>query len=251
MKNAINSLLSLINLKLTRTQSVDAFAKQKMILASIAQDCKTIFDVGANSGSISLKYHQLFPNAKIHCFEPFPDSFKNLEEKALKTDALLANKIAVSNNAGTSTFYVNGKTATNSLLARPKKGKRYYPANAETEHKIEVNTSTLNLYTARQNIEHIDILKLDIQGGELNALKGAEDLLNTDSISIIYTEVMYIAHYDKSPLFHDIASFLAGFGYSLYNTYNNSVAPDGQLRQGDAIFLSPKTREKFESKNLI
>jgi hypothetical protein len=37
----------------------------------------------------------------------------------------------------------------------------------------------------------------------------------------------------------------------LYNTYNNSVAPDGQLRQGDAIFLSPKTREKFESKNLI
>lgn len=66
---------------------------------------------------------------------------------------------------------------------------------------------------------------------------------------MVYAEVMYIPHYEGSPMMHEIWSFLSEFGYSRFNTYQSadSVAPDGQLRQTDAIFFSPALRAKFET----
>ena len=49
------------------------WSKQKELLKNKAD---VIFDVGANRGDITLKYLTLFPNARIHSFEPFPDSYE-------------------------------------------------------------------------------------------------------------------------------------------------------------------------------
>ena len=83
MKKLINKCLKQIGIEvhgigyIKKLKSSDPkkneWAIQKKILHNNA---KIIFDVGANRGSTTLKYTSIFPKAKIHSFEPFPDSYK-------------------------------------------------------------------------------------------------------------------------------------------------------------------------------
>jgi Methyltransferase FkbM domain len=139
---------------------------------------------------------------------------------------------------------VNGYDATNSLLPRPSAGRRYYPKHAGPKETIEVEVITLDEFVAGTDMSAIDILKLDIQGGELMALRGAMRLLEAGNVSLIYTEVMFIPHYDGEPLFYEIWSFLEQFGYSLFDIYNTVTATNGQLRYGDALFVNRVVRSK-------
>ena len=59
--------------------------------------------------------------------------------------------------------------------------------------------STLDEYALSKGIQHIDILKMDVQGSELNVLKGAENLLKSNKIDIIYSEVWFKAAYEGQP----------------------------------------------------
>jgi hypothetical protein len=85
---------------------------------------------------------------------------------------------------------------------------------------------------------------MDIQGGELGALRGARGLLERGAIRVIFTEAMFVPHYEGAPLYHDLAAYLAGFGYSLYDLFLAAHGNNGQLRYGDAIFVSARTRRE-------
>ncbi|WOO39876.1 FkbM family methyltransferase [Rubellicoccus peritrichatus] len=250
LKQIINQVLGTFDLRLSRVSKgspIDAYSPQQELLKITDRKCETIFDIGANIGTITRRYRKLFPEASIHSFEPFPDSFQKLKENTKTDSNVVINQFAITESEGEEKFFVNHSDPTNSLFERPKKGKRYYPENATAKEEILVQSLSIDKYVEEQSIPHIDILKMDIQGGELRALKGAVDMLKRGSISMVYSEVMYIPHYEGSPMMHEIWSFLSEFDYSLYNIYNNSIAGDGQLRQGDAIFLSPALREKFDS----
>ena len=51
-----------------------------------------------------------------------------------------------------------------------------------------------------------------------------------------------MAHYENAPLFHDISSFLSKYGYSLFDIYDLYRAKNGQIRYGDALFVSESVR---------
>jgi len=82
----------------------------------------------------------------------------------------------------------------------------------------------------------IDIFKLDIQGYELEALRGANHLLK--EIPLVFTEVEFIPLYQNQPLFSDLEQFLRSCGFRLYNLYELWTHPDGQLTAGDALFIN-------------
>jgi hypothetical protein len=84
--------------------------------------------------------------------------------------------------------------------------------------------------------QEVDILKLDLQGYELEALRGATNLL--PRIKTITTEVEFVPLYDGQPLFGDIDCFLRQSGFRLLNLYELWTHPDGQLTAGDAIYLN-------------
>lgn len=151
--------------------------------------------------------------------------------------------MALSFKDSKSTLFLNGHDGTNSLYPRPKAGKRYYPPDGDTLEKREVSTANLDAEFAGKQI---DILKMDVQGSELDILKGASKLLQAGDIKLIYTEVCFIPHYEGAPLFDAIFQYLDSFGYSLYGIYNEMHAPDGQLRFADCIFINPSLRKKLE-----
>ena len=79
---------------------------------------------------------------------------------------------------------------------------------------------------------------MDIQGNELEALRGAERIIQSGNVALIYTETTFVPHYESGVLFAALNSHLNERGFSLFNLYNLHSARFGQLRFGDAIFVS-------------
>lgn len=218
----------------------DPFDVQGSLLRDF--DRLTIFDLGAHRGQTTKEYALKFPNATIYGFEPFPESFKELQEVAAAYDGVRPYCLAMTDSTARRTLYISHRSATNSLLPRPEDQRRYFPSNAEMTGKIQVETSTLDAFCQQASISRINILKMDIQGGELLALKGASDLLSEGRIDLIFTEVMFVPHYEGGPLFYELWEFVARYSYSLYDLFIGTYATNGQLRQGDAIFISHNRR---------
>jgi FkbM family methyltransferase len=205
-----------------------------------------IFDIGAYIGEVTSIYKNIFPQSVIYCFEPFPDSFQKL--KKLCTDSsIAAYQIAMSDKQGTAVLNINTDLSCNSLFPRPDDGFRYYAKDSQNTRQIEVDTTTLDNFCEKTKISTIDILKIDVEGAETKVLKGASGLLSNQAIKLIYTEVMFIAHYRQGCLFHDVAAFLSNYNYSLFNLYNLKRASNGQLRWGNAIFINPQMRSMIET----
>jgi hypothetical protein len=99
-----------------------------------------------------------------------------------------------------------------------------------------VKLCTIDEFCVAEKIDRIDILKLDIQGGELKALRGAARMLSTRSVSVIYSEVLFQREYDEQSFYHDIAQFLATHGYWLFRLYDLRYSPERSLEYSDAIF---------------
>lgn len=222
----------------------DPFAAQQAILNRLGSDAPIILDVGANKGDTAEHYRKLLPKSTVHCFEPFPETLSILSSRFESDDHVLINPKAVSKEQGETSFFVNNAAATNSLLPSQEESQRFYPDQTKPKDEIKVPTIDLDTYALDNKIDHIDILKLDIQGGELLAISGANDLLSKQRIDLIYAEIQFVPLYQGAAQFDELWSALKGFGYTLYDVYDLHRSPGGQLLYGDALFVSKKCKEQ-------
>jgi FkbM family methyltransferase len=205
-----------------------------------------IFDIGAYVGNVTAAYRKIFPQAKIYCFEPFPDSFKELNRLA-EGDSVKPYQIAFSDRKAKTDLLINTDRTCNSMFERPVTGAKYYSKKSQNTGRIEVQTQTIDAFCQKENIEDIDILKLDVEGAELKVLNGAAGKLADKRIKLIFAEVMFVPHYKDGCLFHEVADFLGHYHYTLLNLYNLKTARNGQLRWANAIFLNQQMRDRIES----
>lgn len=222
----------------------EPFMTQRMLLEMAGRQNPVIFDVGAHYGESAVRYRSLFPNSVIYCFEPFSDSLRILEQKFHADPRVRIMPQAVADGSGNRSFFVNGMDATNSLLPRPSSMRRYFPATASTKMQTQVRTVSIDDLIAQRTVLAPDLLKMDIQGGELMALKGARETLSADKVALLYLEVMFVPHYEGGALFHRLAEFLEAYGYTLFDLYDLQRAGDGQIRYGDALFVSREIRSE-------
>jgi FkbM family methyltransferase len=196
-----------------------------------------IIDGGAYHGVISKQLLSLSPNTIVYAFEPYKVSFAILEHNINNTTNIKPINYAISSTSGKREFYVTEKTYCSSLLKRARFGEKYYPEPTNL-HCIEiVDVITLDEWAKEEGVPCIDIIKLDLQGHELEALKGATELLRS-TVRLVYTEVGFIELYENNCLFFQLEEFFRNNGFYLYQLYNLKTGEDGQLIYGDGIFIN-------------
>ncbi len=225
----------------------DPFLDQQQLFQN--QDVEIIFDVGAAIGDVGIRYSELFEQAKIFCFEPFEETYKTLVKRTRNREQIKTYNRALSNvNNERTSFYFNSFFPTNSLLQMSNEYTKYLSSRKmECLGSNPVITVALDDFCQENNIHKVDILKMDIQGGELQALQGAKKLLENHLIELIYTEVLFVSLYQKQCFFWDLGCFLQQYDYRFYGMYNLAYGSKSMVC-ADAIFLSPKFEAKIYSK---
>jgi len=205
-----------------------------------------IFDVGAHVGLAATRYRELFPEAPIHCFEPYPESFALLEAAVGALEPIELHAIALAEAEGEAEFSVNRNSATNSLLASDARAAVYWRGDTpRTTGTVTVRTATLDGFCAERSIAGIDILKMDVQGGEYEVLEGARGLLEREGIGLIYMELITAPTYVGQHRLREYLELFDAAGYELFDLYNFGRSL-GRLLQTDVIVVSPDTLARYE-----
>lgn len=192
-------------------QTRNLFEDIKLLLG---REPATIADVGCHHGRTTIQYLERFPDSRVYGFEANAQNFAHAK-KALNPygERVSLRCVAVSDAAGVGNLNINTANATHSLL--PIGDVRYWGINAKTASVESVPTVRLD-----DTIDGaLDLLHMDIQGGEMKALLGAARLLSEHSIALIYCEVEFYELYEGQPLFWDIGRHLHNLGYHFYSLY--------------------------------
>jgi FkbM family methyltransferase len=244
-KTLVKSAFRSFGLDVTRLSSLstnrnqpadDPFLHQQRLLAH--GPVEVVFDLGARVGKTVARYRKLFPSAHIFCFEPFDDSYAVLTRTHQDASRVKPQKLAVSDTCGTQAFHCSDQSDMNSLL--PLSSNAGLLTTASANRVITVETVTLDTFCAQHRLDRIQILKMDIQGAELKALRGAAGLLERQAIDLVYTEMNFGHLYEGQGTFHDVSRLLGIYSYNLYGLYNIAYSRNGPIGWADAIFISPQ-----------
>jgi FkbM family methyltransferase len=180
----------------------------------------TIFDVGAHKGESAEFFHEVFPQARIFSFEPTPNNARIIIEK--KMPNVFVQTIALSNFEGTAEFNVQDITHLSSLhkINLSSESSMGY-AERESHTSIDVEVTRGDLFMRENDIEYIDLLKIDVQANEVSTLDGFSS--NLASISVVFVEVSMYDFYEKRSSILRIEETLKGF--ELYDIYEISKNP--------------------------
>lgn len=180
-------------------------------------DNPIVIEAGAYNGEDTEKMSQLWPNGKIHSFEPVPVIFKWLTNRTQKYKNVERYNLALSDKIGFAEFTLSespdnpGTPFASGSLLPAKEHVNYYPFIFKD--KTTVETITLDAWSEKFNIPHVDLLWLDMQGYELNTLIASKSLLK--NVKAIFTEAIFIEAYEGQYLYHEIKKWLENNGFKL------------------------------------
>ena len=193
----------------------------------------TVIDVGANRGQFALLVRNCFPEAEIFSFEP-------LSEPAEKYSCVFKNdlkanlfRVAIGAVKETKNMHVSQADDSSSLLPITSKQNELFPGTAE-DHREIVSVDLLENYINGSEVKSPSMLKIDVQGYELEVLNGSLSVLQ--SFDFVYVECSYIVLYKDQPLVHDVIKMLAANSFELVGVYNSSYDNDGCAIQADFLF---------------
>ncbi|MBU0970059.1 MAG: FkbM family methyltransferase, partial [Proteobacteria bacterium] len=107
-------------------------------------------------------------------------------------------------------------------------------------NEFEVQSLSVPSIIKKQSLEKIDILKIDTEGYDLEVLKGSLDLLKSQAIGVVMTEVFFVPYRVNQAFFWDIATFMSQQGYHFVNLYDTRDTHQGRLYTGNGLWVSPK-----------
>lgn len=184
-------------------------------------------DVGAYIGEWTRSFKRIFPSARILMVEPQPSHIDRLRAVAAAFNGVeLATVLLGAQERGNVPFHMC-ESASSVLMES---------ARTTVVSTISVPMTTLDKSTANTVFARPDFIKLDVQGYELEVLRGGEVPLA--SAEAVLMEVNLLGILDGAPLFHEATQFMSERGFQVYDICTFFRRPyDGALWQVDVIFV--------------
>lgn len=193
----------------------------------------SIVDIGANRGQFTLFMAGLYPEARILAFEPLAQPFRKLLEVTADLSNVRAFNTAIGPGRTMLPMNVSKRDDSSSLLPISTMQEEIFP-NTGRARVDQVSVAPLGDFIHDIDLEPPSLLKIDVQGFELEVLKGSADYL--EHFALIYVEASFVQLYDGQPLASDIVDYLHERGFRLGGIYNLSQMPNGQAVQADFLF---------------
>ncbi len=210
---------------------------------------QTVIDVGAARGTLEL--YEAYPDAKHVLIEPLEENRHHLNKiiTSLKNAEYII--AAAAKAAGTVTLNVHPDFDGSSL---------YLECEESNVNGVPrtVPALTLDGLLNDKNLQGPFLIKVDVQGAELDVLEGAAHLLeNTDYIIL---EVSFFNFFVDGPQFYDVVVFMKNHGFVVYDMLGYSYRLlDGAMSQVDLVFVKENgmfrkyhfyaTKEQREAQN--
>lgn len=235
MRRAFQLIERRFGIRITRATAANRFnaeAETLRRLRSRGYDPQVVIDGGANVGEWARMARAIFPVAHLHLLEPQDGCRPALDRFAAATRNATVHPVAVT-CPGVESVRMGGggadATSTGNLVLR----------DSETfEHTRVYPATTLDaLFAGRITRPDRTLLKLDLEGHELEALEGAAELLKV--VEVVAVELQFFEiNRNARPTFAAYVARLDAAGFDVYDVATLSGRPrDQRLRQGDFLFV--------------
>jgi len=186
---------------------------------SLPQD-GIIFDVGANSGMMSLQFAKLVPAGKVYSFEPTFYTFSKLKRNIELNPEFAKRIVAVQSFVSSSTSEkADIKAYASWKVGGVVEGVRHRVHGGIEKSAEGTAAVSLDDFCERERIERLDFIKIDTDGHELEVLKGGKKVIGKFNPPIIFELGIYIMN-ERGIDFSDYLEFFDSLAYSLFNSKN-------------------------------
>lgn len=232
LKSSIRRLLNRFGLDVVRYKRRRTFRGALNHIRERGFEPATVIDVGVAGGTPEL--YDVFGDAKLVLVEPLEEYEANLQRIREVYDAHII-RAAATNSEGDVELNVHRNLSGSSLYLE-----------AEGQHVDGVSRTvpavTLDGIHRDRNLVGPVLLKIDVQGAELDVLRGASELL--ERTEYILLEASLFRFFRSGPVVLDVLQFMDQRGFALYDIHRGHYRPlDGALAQVDLAFV--KKEGKF------
>jgi len=209
---------------------VVATGVHRPILARLAP--QTVIDVGANRGQFALDVEAVLPETTVVSFEPIVEAVQVYRRLFAGNPFYSIRDWALGSTAGTATLHVSGADDSSSLLSIGVGQIALFPETAERGTRT-VSVKLLDDVIGTGELHTPVLMKIDVQGFELEVLRGAVRTLS--NIRWVYVECSFEEFYDGQPLVGEVTSWLDQHGFSLAGI-GPVMASRDRVVQADLLF---------------
>jgi FkbM family methyltransferase len=197
-----------------------------------------VVDAGANRGQFSLDVVRALPSAVVHAFEPLRSEADVFEAVFAAQPNVTLHRLGLWSEAGSMAMHVSASPDSSSLLPIGATQSEIFPGtHGVGEDDVEV--VRLDEVMSAHDLGPRALLKIDVQGSELEVLRGAGELLRT--FQWVYTELSLVQFYVGQPTAGAVIAHLVESSFELVDV-TIATRHRGRAVQVDALFERQPTR---------
>lgn len=194
-----------------------------------------VVDIGANRGQFTLAVKRWAPQALVIAFEPLEKPARKFRAIFGSDHRVVLHSYAIAPFRNSAQMHISKRDDSSSLLPITDLQSELF-SGTEEESLADVSTAPLDQFISKQEISGPALLKLDVQGFELQALQGCENLLSV--FDEVYCECSFVELYAGQSLASDVIQWLGSRGFRLKGVYNLCYDTRGAAVQGDFLFVN-------------
>ncbi len=192
-----------------------------------------IFDVGANIGDYSKAIHSIFgERLQLYCFEPSRETFAILKENVKNHNNIKPYNVGFGQENKQMVLYSDKKGS--GLASLYDRKLEYHGVTMGQQENVIIRR--LDDFCRENNIKHIHFLKMDVEGNELNVLKGAEGMITSKSVDYIQFEFGG-CNIDSRTFFKDFFDLLHP-NYNIYRILKDGIRLIDSYKEEQEVFLT-------------
>ena len=216
--------------------NVAAGVEHCVVLAPL--NCRHVVDVGANRGQFALIARKCFPEAMIDSFEPLQEPADHFQRLFDNDHSTQLHRLAIGLNEGEAEIHVSSRDDSSSLLPITDTQSILFPGTAERETRM-IHVAPLKNIISVDDIQEPALLKIDVQGFEMEVLRGCEELL--ERFQYIYVECSFVELYAGQAFADEVIAFLRERNFILEGVYNPCYDKNGRAVQADFFFVAQES----------